>query len=507
MISTLLLSVLLQPAPIPTVLAPCVLQEEGAESDAAARIAAAGNDVDKLMELGKALADEGKRDDSKTAYNKVLELQPDHEAAHKALRHHFYDNQWFESYAALSKYRREEAAAMEAKGLKKWKDEWVPIADIPFLNMNWEKGADGEWFNPVDVARAEQVAKWKEAGYEFRADDSTWVAPGDFDKWKEKLFQCGEEWLDLDKANEFHAQIGQWWKLEGEYFSTWTTCAWDGGNWARWYADKTYPDLVRIFGVQPAKKPHFVVLNSLDQYNKFAGGDQALQLPAAESEGFSSLHGAFFADVLFDPTVQPFQYVGCGVAYWDRGDDTLRAWGPYWLRFAAAQSYCEAIDPSWNAVGETIAGALSGGGGQPNSGAFWAEKRIPRWLRYGASSYVERYAKNPEAQDGGNPWDNREFAFGQVKAGGGLRKLEDVFAFGLDLADLEGSTRLYHEAGLVVAFLLDGAEGDGELKARHGAFKQALKSGKKDEALSAAIEGLQAALAQREDDIKAFAGL
>lgn len=503
MITTLLLSVLSLPAATPALSAPFAVQD-GAESDAAARIAAAGNDVAKLMELGKALADEGKRDDSKAAYKKVLEIDSEHEEAHKALRHHHYDNQWFESYAELSKYRREEAERMKEKGLVKLKDEWVPIADVPYMNMGWEKNAAGQWVNPVEVAREAQVTKWKEAGYKFRADDSTWVAPDDFGKWEKQLFQCGDQWVDLAKADEFHAQIGQWWQLEGDYFSTWTTCAWEGGNWARWYADSTFRDLVRLFGVQPEGKPHFIVLNSLDQYNKFAGGDQALQLPPAESEGFSSMHGAFFADVLFDPTTQPPQFAGCGVSYWDRGDDTLRAWGPYWLRFAAAQSYVDAIDPSWNAVGEVIASVTSGG--QPNASAFWTEKRVPRWLRYGAASYVERFARNPEAQDGGNPWDNREFAFSQLKEKG-LRKLEDVFAFGLDLNDLEGSGRLYHEAGLVVSFLLDGAEKDAELKAKHAAFKDALKSGQKDEALAKATEELQKALAAREDDVKAYAGL
>jgi hypothetical protein len=500
MIAALFLTVLPIPVSLP---APSFFPaQEAGDAEVEAQITAAGSDVARLLELAKTFSSGGKDDVAKKVYKKIVELDPNHAEARKALRHHNYDGKWFESYAELSKYRREETAKMKEKGLARWKDQWVAEADVPFLNLGWVKDASGKWSDPAEAAQQKQVEEWKSKGYVYAPDVCAWISPEDKPKADSGLVKCGEEWLDLAKANEYHAQIGQWWQLEGEHFMVWATTDWQGANSARWYADQVYPDLVRLFGLQPTKKPHFVVLNSLDQYNQAAGQQPGL----GESEGFSSLHGAYFADTFFfpDPLTQALRYYGCGVSYWDRKDEKLKAWGPYYVRWAAAQSYVEAIDPSWMAVSELIAAVNSGS--QPTANTFWTEKRIPRWLRYGAAAYVERFMKDPEATEGSNPWALREFAFGQIKQGGSLRKLEDIFAFNLSLDDLEGSSRLYHEAGLLVSFLLDGADGDKKLRERHAAFKAALK-GANPKDLKGAVEDLQKEIAKNEKDIKKFAGL
>ena len=470
-------------------------------ADADAKIAAAGSDVAKLLELAKSFETANQSDAAAKVYKRVLEVDAANETAHKALRHQLYDKKWFDSFAELAKYKREEAARMKEKGLARYKDQWVPEADAPFLNMGWTKDEQGVWTHPADLAQAKQVAEWKAAGYQFRADDNSWIAPGDVDKWSALQWKVGDEWVDMAKANEYHAKVGQQWELAGEHYIVWTTCEWEGGNAARWYADKAYPELVRVYGVEPRGKPHVIVLNSLAQYNQASGGTPPL-LP--ESEGISSLHGAYFADVFFDGTKTPPVYRGAGVCFWDRKDERLRGWGPYWVRWASAQSYAEAIDPSWNTVAERIGAAA--GGNQPAAGPFWTEKKIPRWLRYGAASYVERYAKNPEATADGDPWDLRKFAFGELKKAGGLHTLDEIFAFAVDVNKAEDSTRLYHESGLLVAFLLDGAEGDAKLAEKHRAFQAALKSGSKKDA-AAAADALQKELAANETKIKAFAGL
>lgn len=467
-----------------------------------ANIAAAGKDVAKLLELAGTYATAKQDADAKKVYRKVLEIDPANEAAHKALNHQFYDKKWFDSFSELSKYKREEKARMKTKGLMPYKDGWVAEADLPFLNMGWAKDEKGAWVNPVEVANAKEVADRTAAGDTFRPDDNSWVAQSDLQQMKDKLWKCGKDWVDVAKANEYHSKLETAWELVGEHFEAVTTCDWDAGNWARWYADKSYPELVRIFGVEPKGKPHFIVLNSLTQYNQAAGGTPPL-LP--ESEGFSSLHGAYFADAAVDTSQKPPQYVGCGVSFWDRKDEKLQGWGPYFLRWAAGQSFVDAIDPSWNFIGDTAASAI-GGGARPEAVEFWSEKKIPRWLRYGAASYVERYMKNPEAAEGKSPWGLRDFAFGEIKKSGGLQKLEDIFAFKLDGTKTDESGRLYHEAGLVVAFLIDGADGDKRLQSAHEAFKTALKSGVKKD-VTAAAATLQKELAAKESEIKKFAGL
>ena len=101
MIAALFMSVLLHPT---CPLAPPVLcRQEAGDAEADAKIAEAGKDIAKLLELAKAFSAGGKDDAAKKVYKKIVELDPAHEEAHKALRHHFYDNKWFESYAELSK--------------------------------------------------------------------------------------------------------------------------------------------------------------------------------------------------------------------------------------------------------------------------------------------------------------------------------------------------------------------------------------------------------------------
>jgi hypothetical protein len=499
MIAALSLSFLSWPCAVPALVPAIVASVPQDTVDA--KIAAAGKDVAKLLELAASFAGGPQQDSADKVYKRVVEIDPNNEVARKALRHQQYDGKWFESFAELAKYKRDEAAKMKAKGLARFKDEWVPEADVPYLKMSWTKDAQGAWFDPAEAARAKQIEEWKTAGHQFRADDNSWIAPEDFEKWRALQWKCGSEWLDMAKANEFHAKLEQPWELSGEHFEVWSTCDWEGANQARWHADKCHPELVRIFGVAPARKPHFIVLNGLQQYNQAAGNQPIL----VETEGISSLHGAYFADGFFDFDAKPPRYQGCGVSYWDRKDPKVGVWGPYWLRWAAAQSFVEAIDPSWSAVADRIA---DGGRGDlaAYSAPFWNEKRIPRWLRYGAASYVERFMKDPEATASSDPWVLRTFACAEIKKAGGLQKLDDVFAFRLDLNDIPRSSRLYHEAGLLVSYLLDGAQNDKELAAKHAAFQAALKTGKKEDATKAAAD-LQKEIAKHEADIKKFAGL
>jgi hypothetical protein len=499
MISLLLLSVAFSPS-IPPASQPAPFLEARDDAEVDAKIAGLGRDVGKLLELAGTYAAASKDDAAKKVYKKVLEIDANNEAAHKALNHQLYDKKWFDSFAELAKYKREEAAKMKSKGLARWKEEWVPEADVPFLKMGWSKDAKGVWVDPFDAAREKQVGEWKAAGYTFRADDNSWVAPADADKWAALQWKCGDQWVDMAKANEYHSKIEQAWELVGEHFEVWTTCDWEGGNLARWHADKTQAELVRLFGIEPKAKPHLVVLNSLQQYNQ-ASGTQPILI---ETEGFSSLHGAYYADAFFDLSAKPLHYLGCGVSYWDRKDPKIASWGPYWLRWAAAQSFVEGIDPSWAAIGEWI-GNEGRGDIATFPAPFWSEKKIPRWLRYGAASYVERFMKNPEAAAGADPWDMRAFACAEVKKAGGLHKLDDVFAFALDIKDASTS-RLYHEAGLVVAYMLDGAAGDKDLAEKLKSFQTALKSGSKAD-VATAVTALQKTLVKHERDIKKFGGI
>jgi len=468
-------------------------------------IAAAGKDVAELLELAAKYADADREADARRVYERVIELDTDNADARAAMRHEFYDGRWFESYVKLARYKREEAKRMREKGLVRYFEDWVPEDEIAFLRLGWVRDENGEWVDPVRVEEARVAAELEAAGHRFRADDSSWVAPEDFDKWAAIQWKCGDVWLDTAEADRYHANPSTPWVLTGEHYLLHSTCPWDTANAARWHADRTHEHLVRLFGVAPEHRPDVLVLNSLAQYNSAAGGDWN------DVEGYSSLHGAYFCEEAGTPAPvdsrESARYLGRGVSYWATDDPALASWGPFWVRWAAAQSYVDAIDFSWQAVGryvgpdEMIDLAAFGQ-------AFWEEKRLPLWLRYGAATYVERFLPNPEVDAsaaGENPWNLREFALEALRASGGLRPLDEVFEFGLSVDDTENSSRLYQEAGLLVAFLLDGSRDGTPLRAAHERLREALAA---DDAaaIEDAVAKLEAALKRNDAAIREFAG-
>jgi hypothetical protein len=477
-------------------LAPAALaQDPNPEYDA--KLAEAGSDPAKLWALHEWCLAQERRDLSKATLLKLIEVEPDHEEARKQLGHRAYDGKWFESYSALSKYRRDEEKRMlEEQGLVRFNNGWAKPEDIAFLRMGWTKDeSSGRWLDPHQVAAAEVAARRTANGWKLQ--DRTWVSPDEFELMEKGQWKCGEQWLDLAKANEFHSQIYQWWEWPGERFVAMGTIPRESLEWARWWADQVYPELVRAVGVEPAHKPEFLVLKDIAQYNTFAAGDQNLGLPATEISGSSSVHFAYFAEAFIDGRVQPPIYRGQGVCFWDVMDDALRGWGQYAVRHAAAHSYLEAVDPSWDTISQAFANP-----GNLQLNTFWTEKKIPRWLRYGIASYCERYLRDPSVAAGADgQWAFRDWAIGQVRAGGELDALEVIFGLAIDANDPGGSARRIQEAGLLVSFLLDGD--CAPVKAAHAAFREALIAGKGQ---AEAATALQQALVEHTAELKAYAG-
>jgi hypothetical protein len=100
--------------------------------------------------------------------------------------------------------------------------------------------------------------------------------------------------------------------------------------------------------------------------------------------------------------------------------------------------------------------ALSKGTGGDYVVTYEAEKRLPAWLRYGAAVYAERYFKDAHADAERDPWWARAWSLENLKSRGGLRPLDEVLAFRLDPDDRDDGLKLLIEAGLLVAFAVDG---------------------------------------------------
>ena len=430
----------------------------------------ASDDIEKLWELALWCEAQEREDDARATLARILVLDAEHAGAHEKLRHHRYDEKWFETYRALSTYRRAEDARMAEKGLVRHGDGWVGQEALPFVRMNWVKDDRGNWISPAVLAKREADTRLAAEGWEQQ--DLTWIHPDDFEPWRAGLWKCGEEWLDTAAADAFHAEINRWWEVPGDHFVTRSTCDRESLRWITWWADQTYQDLVRATGMHPAEKPRLMVLNSLEQYNDFAAGNAGKQRPAAEAAGWSSVHYAFLAESWVSFAGATPEYDGGGACYWATEDETLTPFGQHAVRHAAAQSFLEAIDPSWTAVSEMV---TQPPGTPMDTTAFWEEKALPGWFRYGVASYVERYFRDASAGEDGDPLWARKWATDNLRNQGGLRDLQEIFAFGLDTNDPENSSRLISEAGLLVAFILDGE--CRPVQEQHRALKMALKSG------------------------------
>jgi hypothetical protein len=185
-----------------------------------------------------------------------------------------------------------------------------------------------------------------------------------------------------------------------------------------------------------------------------------------------------------------------GVCYWDFDDPKLNPWGPYAVRHAAALSYLAAVDPSWETVSQAVANPTA-----LQIGPFWAEKRLPRWLHYGAASYCERFMKDPLTAEKGDPWVYRAFALQQLRAAGPLDPFEQIFPVNLDANDASGSERRIHEAGLLVSFILDG--NCAPVSAAHQELKTAFASGG---STAEAVDKLQKAIVDNAEALNKHAG-
>jgi hypothetical protein len=460
-------------------------------------LAGAGSDTAELWKLHEACRAKQQYSESRRALKRIIEVDPDHAQAREALGHSRYDGQWFESSYKLAEYKRAEEERMRTeKGLVRLGEEWVPEKDAPFLRMGWSKGSDGRWVGPVERARREEAERLSAKGWKQQTD-LAWVSPEDQAKWQEGKWKVGDAWMTVEEANAVHSKLGQAWSWPTQYFVLQSTLDNEGLAWAAWWADQTWRDLVRAYGVQPKSKPVVTVLNGTAQYNSAAQGDQAAGRPPAESNGWSSCHYAFVGEAWFDASradpqnlAATVEYVGGGISYWDKNDASLAPFGQHAVRFAAGLSYAEAIDPSWDAVSRFVSNPAP----QGQVAGFWAEKKLPLWWRYGVASYVDRFFRDPQPAEGFGEWWARDWALDNVRRQGGLRPLAENFAFRLDPNDQAGSSKLISEAGMLVSFVLDGESKP--VRDAHAAFKAALRSG---EGVAEAMAALQQAILEHDE--------
>ncbi len=333
----------------------------------------------------------------------------------------------------------------------------------------------------------------------YQLQDLEWIHPDEIENVSKNLFKCGDEWLPIDAADEYHANLETWWRIPsnlGHFRVYATTKRWVADEALLW-AEVVFNDLVRLYGRAPEDPAVIVVLRDRLQYNEFTMGDPGKGILGTESTGYSSLYGAYQAETWFDQVHAEFPRAG--VAYWDISTNASHAWGKMHFRHAAGLAFAEALDPSVDFERAFIRSL--GGAGQLDPAGFWREKKIPMWIRFGGAVYAERFFYDGSAErDGGDPRQLKTWTITTTIQT--LRPLAEIFRFSLNTNKIEDSQKLMAEAGLLVAFILDG--NCKPVERAHQAFKVAFRS-KKD--LPEAVQGLQEAIVKHEPELFAFADL
>lgn len=453
------------------------------------RLGEAEGDAAKLWKVYEWCEARGMEKEGRSVLRKILKLNDGDRRAHELLGEVEYDGKWFPSEKKVEEYKRKQLED-EAKrtGKAVYKGELVDPADVPYLERGMKKTDSGEWVSAEDFKR--MTEGWVK-------QDFVWVSPDEQPNIEKGLWKCGDKWLSAADADTYHAELGKWWKVPSDHFVIYSTCSRQTIDKILDECKRAHREFNRVAGKSPSGRVPLLVLNSAEQYNQFAAGQNGEQPP--ELRGFSSLHGATIAEVWQEPLREGM--TSAGVTYWNVKVEADNARGPIFVRHAAAQALAEGVDPS----PKTLAALASGGATNAVVEDWWKEKLFPQWFRYGAVSYVERYLADQYVAAGGDADWIRKWSKENLARVGGIDPLETILACALNLDQIDASAKLLNESGMLLHFVLDGK--CMPVVEAHGAVKAALKNAKDPKEVKTAFTALESALKKHEADFRKFAGI
>ena len=446
------------------------------------RLEAAGDDPKKLWDLVIWCEDTEREKEARSVLRRLIRAEPDHLEARKRLGHLRYDGQWFTTEKKLEQYKaKEEERLAKERGYVKYKRQWVDPDDIPFLEQGLVRGPDGQWWTEDDLEKHE--AGWSR-------QDLVWVSPDELDKVEEGLWRCGEDWLELDAADRFHARLETPWRIPSDHLVLRATCKRETASAAIEQMERAFPDLVRLFGRAPAAPVEVFLASSGGELGALCaeGGGR---VPPVETRGVIESMEAVFAESWYDPEAEAWR--GVGASWWDPSEANGDKFGVHRARFALGLSFVDAIDPSPKAVAKLL---KKEGPHEGYADSYYAEKALPAWLRWGAAVYASRYYLDQAA----DPTWVRQWSIDNLKRRGGLPSfLREIFE--MEMTGREPDARATLAAGLLVAFILDGD--CPPVRAAHAELKAALRGG---EDLGKVLGKLREAIEEHEKELRAFAG-
>ena len=477
--------------------APAVAENASFETEAEGsrefeeNLAASEGRVEELWELHLWCQSNGHEALSPRVLRRILRLDPDHEQAHRALGHGGRPGQWFASAEEFERFLLgQEKEAAEARGYVLNNSIWIHPDERTVANKGWEKDhGTGQWLSGGDRRRLERG---------WVRQDLEWIPKDEAHHVDDGLWKVGDDWLELWEANRVHGRIDSMWHIPRAEVLVHATTDRSVALRAAQEMGRAIQDLRRVLGAQPALPLEVVVLRDEEQYDRFAFGDPDGRRPATDVGRMHVVHSAYFAESWFPRAQGKREFKGMGVCYWDTLVPNGDLFGVHAARLAVGLSYVEALDPSPKAVRK----ALSKGPGKDYFEAYQAEKKLPSWLRWGAAVYGERYFYDTRVAEGDDPWWTRAWSVENLKNRGGLRSMADLFAFRLDPSDRDDGLKLLLEAGLVVAFIVDGECEPVQLE--HEKLKKALVAGAAGTKQAAALAD---AVLANVPALRAFAGL
>jgi hypothetical protein len=224
-------------------------------------------DAEALFQLALWAEQNSLKTDSKRLLRDVIKVNPDHAQARELLGYEKFNDKWLTKREIEREKAKAEEAAMAAKGLKKWKDQYVPAEDFEKLEKGLVKyeGSDGvKWVTPEQKERLEK-------GMELV--DGVWLSKEDLEHHRAGEFKVGDKWLKEDEANKVHSDFSNPWVLEGDFVQLTTTCTYKFGKVALMHSDATVRKVYEIMGVPLPKagdveKTAMIMVKDLADYSQ-----------------------------------------------------------------------------------------------------------------------------------------------------------------------------------------------------------------------------------------------
>ena len=452
------------------------------------RLTEAGKDPEALWDLYQWCVSTERDREGMSVLRRIVRAAPDHKQARELLGHISYDGQWFTTEKKLEAYKKKEAKRRAKElGLIQWKGDWVHPDDVSLLEAGFVRDPEGgQWILSSDLERREQG---------WVRQDLTWIPPDEVSNIEQGLYKVDDRWMAEEDANDWHSQFSNCWKIPDQGFVLWTTLARKDAERAALELLRVPREFERLLGRMPTRSVPVVLFRDVTQYDEFCNGEFG---PKPEMRWFSRLRQAFLTETWLDVKTNELRVVGAGI--WDTSDESKWWMGLKASRLAFGLSLIEALDPSPKAIADL--------GRDPSLDeefveAYFAEKSLPDWIRWGVPTYVERYFIDNLIEHGANERWAEDQSLALIHERGGLLPLEQVFAMQLatDTAEARlSSERLIDQSGLLMAFTLDGGC-DPVIQAHH-AFKEAFRAGDK---IAEPAKAWEQALAENEEGLRKYA--